>query len=461
MTASASQNTYDVTAILDQGTWSGTQKMAVILAALAIILDGFDGQLIGFAIPVLIKDWGLSSSSFAPVLAAGLVGMATGSVLGGYIGDRYGRRVALIFSVFLFGVTTSCIGLAPNLLTLGLLRFIAGLGIGGTLPAASTIAAEFTPMRSRAVSVTATIVCFPLGGMLAGFFSAYVLPNFGWRALFLCGGAIPVLFAVVLMVVIPESPRYLARHSKRWSELASLLQRFGTRTEPNAHFTDGTDQRSAGGVADQKPGFGRLLEGSMARDTVALWVAFFCCLFAIYSAFSWLPTVLTTAGFSPQVAGAGLTAYNLGGVFGALGCAQLIARFGSRWPMIICAAGGAAMALLLKLVPNDQTNLLVFGLGLHGLFVNAVNCTLYAASAFLYPTYIRATGTATALAVGRFGAILSSFTGAALIAYSGPSAFLTFLGLAMIAVASALAVLRTHIPASLPSTLKVGTAPGR
>src|SRR4051794_13610643 len=95
----------------------------------------------------------------------------------------------------------------------------------------------------------------------------------------------------------------------------------------------------------------------MARDTVALWVAFFCCLFAIYSAFSWLPTVLTTEGFSPQVAGAGLTAYNLGGVFGALGCAQLIARFGSRWPMIICAAGGAAMALLLKLVPNDQTNL--------------------------------------------------------------------------------------------------------
>jgi AAHS family 4-hydroxybenzoate transporter-like MFS transporter len=117
--------------------------------------------------------------------------------------------------------------------------------------------------------------------------------------------------------------------------------------------------------------------------------------------------------------------------------------------------------LLLKLVPNDQTNLLVFGLGLHGLFVNAVNCTLYAASAFLYPTYIRATGTATALAVGRFGAILSSFTGAALIAYSGASAFLTFLGLAMIVVASALVALRTHIPASQRSTLKVSTAPAR
>lgn len=210
--------------------------------------------------------------------------------------------MALIFSVLLFGAATCCIGLSPNLLTLGLLRFIAGLGIGGTLPAASTIAAEFTPARSRAVSVTATIVCFPLGGMLAGFFSAYVLPNFGWRALFLCGGTIPVLFAFVLMAVVPESPRYLARHAKRWSELASLLQRFGTRTEPNAHFTDGTEQRSAGGVAD-------------------------------------------------------------GGVFGALGCAQMIARFGSRWPMIICAAGGAATALLLKLVPNDQTNVLVFGLG--------------------------------------------------------------------------------------------------
>ena len=260
MTSSASQSTYDVTAILDQGPWSGTQKMAVIFAALAIILDGFDGQLIGFAIPVLIKDWGLTSSNFTPVVAAGLVGMATGSVLGGYIGDRYGRRVALIFWFLLFGAATCCIGLSPNLLTLGLLRFIAGLGIGGTLPAASTIAAEFTPARSRAVSVTATIVCFPLGGMLAGFFAAYVLPNFGWRALFLCGGTIPVLFAFVLMAVVPgvapvscSSREAMERTHHPYSGLGHELSPM--HTSPTARSSDrqvGSQTKNPGSAGSSK-----------------------------------------------------------------------------------------------------------------------------------------------------------------------------------------------------------------
>ena len=441
MPTTTSPQLRDIGEILDEGRWSGTQIKMTCLAALAIVLDGFDGQLIGFAIPSIIKEWGLTRAAFAPVVAAGLVGMAIGSIFAGYIGDRFGRRVALLVSILVFGAATSCIGLAPDLMTIGVLRFVAGLGIGGTLPSATTMAAEFTPQRRRAMAVTATIVSFPLGGVLAGIYAGYVLPAYGWRGLFLMGGLVPVIFALVLMFAMSESPRFLSRHMERRGELLKLLGRFGMTFPADTVFTDRAEQLAS----DRSGAIGSLFDGPRLRDTLALWVAFFACLFAIYSVFSWLPTMMVAEGFSTAVAGNSLTAYNLGGVFGALVCAQAITRFGSRWPMILCGAGGAASVLLIKLVPHEQTTLIMLAFGLHGLFVNAVNCTLYAVSAFVYPTAIRATGTATALAVGRLGAILSAFTGAALITIGGGSLFQNALAVAMLLVLVGLGTLRHHI----------------
>lgn len=453
--SATSRPSYDIGSILDDGPWTGAQILASVIAALAIILDGFDGQLIGFAIPSLIQEWGVSRGDFAPIVAAGLVGMAIGSLIAGYIGDRFGRRAALFVSVLLFGVATSAIGLSPNLVAIGALRFIAGLGIGGCLPSATTLAAEFTPQRRRALVVTATIVSFPLGGVLAGLFAGSVLPAYGWRGLFLAGGLVPVVFAFLLLIVLPESPRYLAHHAERRPELLKLLARFGRTYPADAIFIDPAEQAMSLGT-DRPGGIKPLFEGARARDTMGLWLAFFACLFAIYSVFSWLPTMLVAEGLSQSVAGGALTAYNLGGVFGALLCAQFITRFGSRWPMIVCAAGGAATILLLRVVSTQNTTLIVAMFGLHGLFVNAVNCTLYAVSAFLYPTDIRATATATALGVGRLGAILSAFVGAALITAGGPSAFLNALGLAMVVVTIALATLRHHIA---PAVQRVAVQP--
>jgi AAHS family 4-hydroxybenzoate transporter-like MFS transporter len=171
------------------------------------------------------------------------------------------------------------------------------------------------------------------------------------------------------------------------------------------------------------------------------------CLLAVYSAFSWLPTMLTTQGLSVAVAGSGLTAYNLGGVVGALACAVAIARSGSRWPLLVCSAGAAASALLLLGVDvSRHTGLLIFGLGVHGLFVNAVQSTMYALCAYVYPTGTRATGTASALAFGRLGAIVSAFAGAVVITAGGASSYLLMLGVAMLIVLLALMVVRRHIP---------------
>ena len=139
----------DIGRTLDEGAFSTFQKIIVILAALSIVLDGFDGQMIGFAIPVIMKEWGVSRSEFAPAVAAGLIGMGLGSAFAGVLADRFGRRWAIICSVLVFGVGTCLIGLAESTFQIAALRFIAGLGVGGALPSSTTLTAEFTPARHR------------------------------------------------------------------------------------------------------------------------------------------------------------------------------------------------------------------------------------------------------------------------------------------------------------------------
>jgi AAHS family 4-hydroxybenzoate transporter-like MFS transporter len=442
----------DIGATLDDGPFTTMQRCVVLLAALAIVLDGFDGQLIGFAIPVLIREWGITRGAFAPAVAAGLIGMGIGSACAGIVADRFGRRQAVIGSVFLFGIATCAIGFAPDVAAIAILRFFAGLGIGGALPTATTMTAEYTPARRRTMMVTATIVCVPLGGMLAGLFAHEVLPRYGWRGLFFAGGALPLVLGFVLVRALPESPRYLARRPARWPELGALLARMQRPVAPGTVFTDVKDARAAGG----RSGFGALFASGQARDTIALWCAFFMCLLAVYAAFSWLPTMLAASGLSVSVAGAGLTAYNLGGVIGALLCAWAIAHAGSRWPLALCSIGGAASAVwLMGVDASRHTGWLIVGLGLHGLFVNAVQSTMYALCAYIYPTAVRATGTASALAFGRLGAILSAFAGAIVITTGGAGAYLTMLAVAMGVVCIALLAVRRHIP----RLLRVQAAP--
>jgi MFS transporter, AAHS family, 4-hydroxybenzoate transporter len=442
----------DVGKSIDEGPWTTFQKLGVLFAALSIVLDGFDGQLIGFAIPVIIQEWGVTREDFAPVVAAGLIGMGFGSALAGYVCDRFGRRPAIIGSVLLFGVATSCIGFSENLATIALLRFLAGLGIGGALPSCTTLSAELTPVRRRTLAITGTIVCVPLGGMLAGFYAGYVLPELGWRMLFWLGGALPAGVSVVLMAYLPESPRFLVRRHERWGELRGLLRQMSRPTGDDAVFVDVAEQK-----LERRAGVRALFQADRVRDTLALWIAFFLSLLSVYTAFSWLPAMLASEGQNIAIAAGGLTAYNLGGVVGALLCAVAITRFGSRGPIALACAGGALSAFLLQNTSIGDTTLLILGLGLHGLFVNGAQSTMFVLCAHVYPTNVRATGTASAMAFGRLGAILSAFAGAAIISAGGAEAYFGMLGIAMSGVLIALMLVRNHIPApgSAPATQPV------
>ena len=431
---------FDVSQAIDDGGFFTLQKLAYVFAALAIVVDGFDGQMIGYAIPMIMKEWGVTRATFSIAVASGLVGMAIGSLSAGVLADKLGRKPVLVTSVFLFGSATMLIGFAPDVTTIAMIRFFAGLGIGAALPAATTLTAEFIPFRHRTMAVTTAIVCYPLGGMLAGLAAGQILPIHGWRTFFFIGGALPIAYALFLILMLRESPKYLARQSSRWEELRSLMTRMSHEVAHIKEFTDGiVENAKRGSIAD-------LFRHGRASDTVWLWISFFMTQLSIYTAFSWLPTMLTTEGLSPALAGMGLTAYNFGGVIGAVLCALAINRFGSRWPMTVWAAMSAITAFTLKIVSITlDTNTFLWGLGFHGLFVTALQCALFALCAHMYPTLIRTTGAASAMAFGRVGAFVSSFAGAAMITAGGSSAYLNLLGGSMIVAVLGLAMVRGHI----------------
>ena len=434
----------DIGHLLDEGRWGSRQKLYVFLTALTIIFDGIDNQLLGVAVPAMMRDWSLTRGAFAPVLAAGMIGMMAGGAIAGLVGDRLGRRVALIGSVFVFGVLTALAALVDNLWTLATLRFLAGLGLGGAMPNAAALVSEYVPKRHRPFAVTLTIVCVPLGGTLAAFVSGYVMPVLGWRSLFAFGGILPVVVALILIKFLPESPRFLARHPDRWPDLVQTLRQIGHDVPDGSTFVDLSERAAV------KASIGSLFTLEFRRETIALWGAMFACMLAVYSAFNWVPSLLAT-DLGLAVASNGLAAFNFGGVGGAICGGLVIARIGSRPTMLTMAAGAVAGALMLAATPISATTSaasLILMLGFTGAMINAIQTTLYALAAHVYPTTVRATGVGTAVAFGRVGGVTSTFAADFALEAGGSRAFFGLIAASMAVVFAALAMVRRHVPRS-------------
>jgi MFS transporter, AAHS family, 4-hydroxybenzoate transporter len=434
--------TVDVGSVLDDGEWGGYQKALVAAAALAIVFDGLDNQVLSGALPAIMRDWHVPRSALTPALTSGFVGMMFGGFVGGVVGDRLGRRIALLGSLISFGVLTLMVPLATTPFTLSTLRFLAGLGLGAAMPNAATLSSEYVPTRHRPFAVTLTIVCIPLGGSLAGFIGGQILPRFGWHTLFVVCGLLPLVLAAFLLKALPESPRFLARHRERWPELAALLQRLGHNVPSDAVFADASEKPVASASV------GHLFTADYLRDTLTLFGSFFFCLLTVYMGTNWVPSMLSNSGFDVGTASYGLTAFNVGGVIGAIAGARVIMRLGSRTSMLTMAAGAVGGAVILTVIPiGPQNTFQVFAmLAWTGGLINAVQTTMYALAAHVYPTAIRATGVGTAVGFGRIGGVLSPTVGQWALDTGGASGYFRVIAVTMSVAFVALAGVKRHIP---------------
>jgi MFS transporter, AAHS family, 4-hydroxybenzoate transporter len=437
--------TLDLGKALDHARFRGLPLRVFVFAALALIADGFDIQAIAFVAPALLTEWNVTRAALAPVLAAGLVGMGIGSFAFGTLGDRWGRRSALLAALVLVAMMSLMCALARDLFELGMARLLLGLGLGGALPNASALMAEYAPARHRSVIVAAAVVGIPLGGLLGAEVSAQLIPTLGWRSLFVVGAVAPALLVLAMWFWLPESARFLARDPSRRSELLAVLARLG-----HSNIADDTELVAhEPKVSATSGGLRTLWSNALRRDTAGLWLAFFASVFVVYSIFSWLPTVLTAQGLPLTTAIRGSLVFNVGGVVGSLLAAWLMTRLGSRRVLVGVALAGIATLAMLGLAPASPSHSLLpllLGLTVAGACINGVQVGLYPLASHIYPTACRATGVGWALGVARFGGVLSAFAGSAvLVLGAGTLPFFGSIAVAMTLVVAGLMIVRRHV----------------
>jgi AAHS family 4-hydroxybenzoate transporter-like MFS transporter len=456
--SAAGPRSVHVTDVVDVCAFRGLPFIVSIFTVLALAFDGFDIQAVGFVAPALLGEWGISRAGLGPVLAAGLVGMALGSILMGPVGDRRGRRMALIASmtVIAIGSLLSAVADSPQQLTI--YRFITGVGLGGSLPNATALMVELAPLAVRNLVVSITVVGVPIGGVIGAAVAAQLLPALGWRSVFVAGAILPTVLAIAMWLWMPESPRFLARRPGRSGELARMLNRLGRTdrftatdrfviTEPVAH--------------GQREGLRALLSPLYRTDTLLLWLAFFASIFCVYALFNWLPTVLSGVGLPVTVALRGALVFNLGGVIGALIMATAMNRFGSRYVLVTFSLIATGLMLTLASLSNsfystDNLAPLLLLMAAAGTTILGMQVGLYSLAAHAYPTANRASGVGAALGVGRVGGILSAFAGGIPTSIGqGVTPFFAAISVVVLLMAIAVAVFRRHIP-PVQSTLNPG-----
>jgi AAHS family 4-hydroxybenzoate transporter-like MFS transporter len=437
--------TVDVGQVLDEGRWTAYQKLLIAGTALTIILDGVDNQLLPNAQREIAAEWHIQTANLANALAAGPFGMMIGGVLGGWLGDKIGRRAALLGSAFIFGLLTIGIAFINDAQTLLILRLLAGIGLGGAMPNAAALASEYVPRRSRPFAVTLTIVCIPLGGFVAAWLAETIIGPYGWRNLFVVGGLIPIALSVLLFLILPESPRFLARDRARWPSLRALLHKMGHDVPADAEFIDSASlqagTKTTGSIGD-------LFRPAFRWDTIGLFGAFFFCLMANYIGFQRLrPLTEQVIGFASPFGNRALQYLNLGGVAGAILGALIIQRLGSRITMLGLSALSVVVALLMAIhvpMPSDVFMALVM-FAIIGALLNAVQTTMYALAAHVYPVEIRGTGVGTAVAVGRIGNVLAVYVADYSIRVAGAPGYFMSWVVTMALVLVSLALVRRHI----------------
>ena len=402
----------DIARLIDERRVTAFNIGLVVLSFLVILFDGYDLTAIAFAAPYILKQWGLAGgAALGPVFSASLFGILLGSPLLGFVGDRFGRKTAIIISCLIFGVFTLALVKATSLTDLMYGRAMAGVGLGGLMPNLIALNGEYAPRRFRATMIILMFCGVTFGGALPGAVAVWLVPSFGWSSLFYVGGIVPILMAVCVVAWMPESVKYLALHERTTAKAAKIL----SRLMPDLAIGPGT-KLSTGGEVGYKNFSPRLLfsEG-LALITPLLWLCFAINLMGYYFLVSWMPTLMTGQKIlSPGGAAIATSLIQLGGTLGGLVLCRPMDTKGFAPVAVFAVAAVPCVAAVGFAATNSQMALLVV-VFLAGFCLLGLQFGLNATSAMIYPTAFRTNGSGWAFGIGRFGSIVGPIFGGFLI----------------------------------------------
>ena len=389
----------NVSDIIDTRPVGPFQLRAFLLCAAVLFVDGFDVQGITYVVPTITREWGLVRGQLWPALTAGLVGVMLGAILLAPLADRVGRRRVIVYSCVAFGTLTLLTLAADSLPSLVALRFLTGLGLGSALPNALGLASEYAPHKRRALVVMFVGSGISLGAIAAGIVATQLVTPFGWRAMFVVGGVLPLVLAVLLAGGLPESLRFAALIASRRAETKRLLRRLAPDLGDDVEIVSHHAHAGTATVID-------LFAGGRGVATLCLWVAFFTSLLNVYLAINWLPTSLEASGYTAAQASGMTTLYHVGGVAGTYTIGLLMDRVGAyRMVFVALLLAGIGFGTFATATEMQQWSTAAI-LALAGVGVIGGQVGANALATITYPVAMRATGLGWALGVGRVGSIV-------------------------------------------------------
>ncbi|MEJ8859171.1 MFS transporter [Variovorax robiniae] len=389
----------DIHKIVDEARFNRFHGLVLFWCSLIIVCDGYDLAVAGIALPAIMKQMGVDPTQAGFMVSSALFGMMFGAIFLGTIADRIGRRWAITICLVLFSVFTAAAGMTDNPVTFSILRFLAGLGIGGVMPCVVAQMTEYSPKKIRATMVTLMFSGYAVGGMLAAVLGKGLIERYGWQSVFLAAAG-PMLLIPFMMKSLPESMPFLLKRG-RHDELKSIIARLEPSFRPTAsdRFALPAEDK-----ADNAP-VRHLFQEGRSFSTLMFWVGFFMCMFIVYALSSWLTKLMASAGYSLGSALTFVLTLNFGAVIGSIGGGWLADRFHIKRVLIsMYLLAAISITLLGVKMPTEALFLVV---GLVGASTIGTQIVAYAYAGQFYPMAIRSTGIGIASGVGRAGAILA------------------------------------------------------
>lgn len=393
-----SMMTINVNNIIDNSKYKPFHTKLILWCLFIVLFDGYDLAINGVVLPLLMKEWGMTTVQAGMLASTALAGMMFGAMIFGMLADKIGRKKVVLICISLFSGFTFLGGFATNPTEFGALRFIAGLGIGGVLPNLVALTNEYAPQRLRSTLVTLMFSGYAVGGIMAALCGTWFAASYGWQIMFYIAG-IPLLFMPLFIKFLPESLTYLVKanqHDKARGFLEKIEPEMVNSRDAKLVLAD-ADQTESSSVK-------ALFTENRATGTFLFWLIFFMCLLVLYALGSWLPKLMMAAGYSLGSSLLFLLSLNTGAVIGVIGGGMLADKFHLK-PVLICMTLMGAIALFC-LGFNSPPVVLYFLVAVAGASAIGSSIIMYSYVAQYYPVAIRSTGIGWASAVGRIGAII-------------------------------------------------------
>ena len=436
--------------IIDKSKFSKFHITLLFWSFVLIAFDGYDLVVYGTVVPVLIEEWGISSLYAGTLSSYGLFGMLFGAIGFGILADRIGRKKVIIITVVLFSLFTMLCGFVNSPETFGILRFLAGLGLGGIMPNVIALLTDYSPRKHRGKIVAIVLCGYSIGGILAPILGITLMPTFGWESIFWVAG-IPLVLIPFFYVLLPETPRYLLKKG-RIVELAKTLQKVSHEQNIDASMNFIIETQEV----MEKKGPLALFSENRTRSTLLFWLAFFSCLLMVYGLNTWLPNLMIQSGYGLTSSLVFLIALQGGAIVGSLIMGPLADKYGFKKVLVPMYASGAISLTLLGF-GGGQVWVFILVMISGAATIGSQNIIQAYVSQY-YPAFIRSTALGTSSGIGRIGGMMGPILGGILLGYVLPN-YQYFLAFAIPGMIAALAVACISSKAGMKNkvTYKVGS----